>query len=218
MKNKYEPISISEAYWWADKAKTMPRKDVETMQRLLFARIVDVGVSSPEVTDIINGMTDRFADEERQIMKQCINERLMKQGVLGMQIIYAEDDQIVEAIKMTLPVFKSDWDWGGIYRILVDTCQFPSTKTDFVKRMAEIGIYAEDNTVKFSRPIPPSIKKDEYCNHPFSYQNVQKGISTYWPATYQEWLRTPNPDQDLCNRISIATAFYNNLIKVTDMK
>ena len=89
MKNKYEPISISEAYWWADKAKTMPRKDVETMQRLLFARIVDVGVSSPEVTDIINGMTDRFADEERQIMKQCINERLMKQGVLGMQIIYA---------------------------------------------------------------------------------------------------------------------------------
>jgi hypothetical protein len=99
MKNKYDPISISEAYWWAGKAKTMTRQNVENVQRLLLARIVEVGVSSPEVTDIINGMTDRFADEERQIMKQCINERLMKQGVLGMQIIYAEDGQIVEAIK-----------------------------------------------------------------------------------------------------------------------
>ena len=212
------PLTYEEALSYRDIAAELPRNEAEVIQRALYQRATKDGVSSDKVLPVINSITKRFVEEEREIIKQCIDERLRKQGIIGLQIIYAEDGQIVEAIKMTLPHFKSDWDWGGIYRILVDTCHFPSTKTDFVKRMAEIGIYAEDNTVKFSRPIPPSIKKDEYCNHPFSYQNVQKGISTYWPATYQEWLRTPNPDQDLCNRISIATVFYNNLIKVTDMK
>ena len=212
------PLTYEEALSYRDIAAELPRNEAEVIQRALYQRATKDGVSSDKVLPVINSITKRFVEEEREIIKQCIDERLRKQGIIGLQMIYAEDDQIVEAIKMTLPHFKSDWDWGGIYRILVDTCQFPSTKTDFVKRMAEIGIYAEDNTVKFSRPIPPSIKKDEYCNHPFSYQNVQKGISTYWPATYQEWLRTPNPDQDLCNRISIATVFYNNLIKLNEMR
>ena len=212
------PLTYEEALSYRDIAAELPRNEAEVIQRALYQRATKDGVSSDKVLPVINSITKRFVEEEREIIKQCIDERLRKQGIIGLQMIYAEDDQIVEAIKMTLPHFKSDWDWGGIYRILVDTCQFPSTKTDFVKRMAEIGIYAEDNTVKFSRPIPPSIKKDEYCNHPFSYQNVQKGISTHWPATYQEWLRTPNPDQDLCNRISIATVFYNNLIKLNEMR
>lgn len=211
------PLTYKEALSYRDIALTLTRGEAEVIEKALMKRALNDGVASEKVMPVIYSITKHFVEDEREMMKKCIEEDLRKHNYIRVQNINAEDEQIVEAIKITLPQFKSDWDWGGIYRILVDVCQFPSKKTDFVKRMAEIGIYAQDKTVAFVRSIAPTINKDEYCNHPFSYQNVQKGTSPQWPATYQEWLRKQDPDQDLRNRIAIATAFYNNLINVTEM-
>lgn len=215
MENKYDPITLSEAVWWANRAKKVRRQDAENMQRFMLSRAAEVGVSSSEVTDVINGMLDPFVEEERQMMRELMAENLRQRGLLEIEKIEADDDQIVQALKWTLPKFQSDWDWGGPYRILVDCCDFPPGKADFVRRMARMGVYPKDNyPKKLDHSMPPTIRGTEWHDHQFSYQAIQKGVSPNWPDTYYGWLNSDIQDRDFLDRQSIAKIFKDNLIKV----
>lgn len=214
MEKNYEPMTYSEASWWANKAKKMSHKDAENIQRFLLQRVLEVGVISSEVNDIINGITDRFIEEEREMMRQMMAEELRRRAILDEERIEADDDQIVKAIKWTLPKFKSDWDWGGIYRILVSCCDFPTVKTDFVRRMAQMGIYPDDNQPKdLDRVLPPAIKGTEWHDHKFSYQSIQKGIKSSWPLSFSGWLQSDLADRDFVDRREIAKIFKENIYK-----
>jgi hypothetical protein len=131
-----------------------------------------------------------------------------------MEKIEADDDQIVQALKLTLPRFQSDWDWGGPYRILVDCCDFPPGKADFVRRMARMGVYPKDNYPKnLEHSMPPAIRGTEWHDHQFSYQAIQKGVSPDWPDTYYGWMNSDIQDRDFLDRRSIAKIFKDNLLK-----
>lgn len=219
MENKYDPITLSEAYWWANRAKKVRRQEAEYMQRFLLSRAAEVGVSSSEVTAVINGMLYPFVEEERQMMRELMAENLRRKGVLEMEKIDADDDQIVKALKWTLPKFQSDWDWGGPYRILVDCCDFPPVKTEFVRRMARMGVYTKDNYVKdLVRSMPPAIRGTEWHDHQFSYQAIQKGVSPNWPDTYFGWMNSDIQDRDFLDRRSIAKIFKDNLVKAVNQQ
>ncbi len=219
MENKYDPITLSEANWWANRAMKVCRQEAEYMQRFLFSRAAEVGVSSPEVTAVINGMLDPFVEEERQMMRELMAENLRRKGILEMEKIEADDDQIVQALKWTLPHFKSNFDWGGPYRILVDCCDFPPAIVDFVRKMASMGIYPKDNKPEdINRSMPPSITGDEWCGHPFSYQAVQKGIKADWPKDYQGWMNSDRKDRDFIDRRKCAATFKANLIKAVNQQ
>jgi hypothetical protein len=214
MENKYDPITLSEAKWWANKAKTVRLQRAEEMQSFLLSRAAEVGVSSPEVMAVINGMLDPFVEDERQIRRELIAEDLRRKGILEMEKIEADDDQIVLALKLTLSRFQSDWDWGGPYRILVDCCDFPPGKADFVRRMARMGVYPKDNYPKnLEHSMPPAIRGTEWHDHQFSYQAIQKGVSPDWPDTYYGWMNSDIQDRDFLDRRSIAKIFKDNLLK-----
>ena len=214
-KKEYAPVTYSEALHYADISKRMTREEVNFMQRVLLQRAFEAGVSSDEVTDIIYGMTARFVDEDNEMRRKAIEDDLRRRGVMQQEDILADDDQIVAAIKMTLPQFQSDWDWAGIYRILVDYCSkcgFKAQKTEFVRRFARMGIYPKDNAVKnIEHPIPPSIRATEWCDHQFSYEAIKKGVSSTWPPTYFAWQKSDLQNRDFLNRKDIATKFLNNL-------
>ena len=216
MTNENFPLSLAEARWWAKFASKLPRRDAELVQRGLLQHALDGGCSSPEIHEIIDSITDRFVEEDRIERKKILEEKLLRSGALQLEHIEADDDQIIIAIKRTLPKFQSDRDWGGVYRILVDYCEFPAMKTKFVRRFAKMGIYPNDDYVKnLDRPLPPSIRGSEWHDHPFSYQAIQKGIDNAWPAHYPAWFNNTIDSRDFIDRRSIATTFKDNLIKAT---
>lgn len=213
MENKYDLVTYSEAVWWANKAKRMTRKDAENMQRLLLFRVAEVGMSSPDVMDIINGMTDRFVEEDREMRLELMAEELRRNGVMQQETIDADDPQIINALKLTLPKFKSNYDWGGPYRILVDCCDFPPGLADFVRRFARMGIYPSDDSVKdLDHSVAPTIRGTEWFDHKFSYQAIQKGIKADWPKTYYGWLNSDITTRDFMDRRDAAKLFKANLI------
>lgn len=214
MESRYDPMTYSEVVWWTNKAKTLPRRNAEDVQRFLLSRAAEVGVASPEVLEAISGITVRFVEEDREMRRELMAEELRRLGTLQQEKIDADDDQIVQAMKWTLAKFKSDWDWGGVYRILVDCCDFPPEKTAFVRRFARMGVYPKDNTVKnLDHALPPAIRGTEWHDHPFSYQAIQKGVSPEWPQTYYGWLNSDIEDRNFTDRREIAKTFKENLIK-----
>lgn len=214
MENKYDPMTYSEVLWWAHKARRLPRKDAEDIQRNLLFRAMEVGVSSPDVRDVIDGITDRFVEEDREMRRGLMADEMRRLGIMQQEKIDADDGQIVQAIKWTLPKFNSDWDWGGIYRILVDCCDFPPGKADFVRKFDCMGIYPKDNSVKdLKHGLSPSIRGTEWYDHQFSYQAIQKGVNAAWPKTYYGWLNSDLTDRNFIARRDIAKKFKENLIK-----
>lgn len=217
----YKPITYDEVCHYVNMARNAPRKDAEALQRFLYRRAAETGVCSPEIIAKISSITDRFKDEENEMLRKLMAEDLRRRGIMDQQKIDASDEQIVTAIKLTLPKFESDRDWGGIYRILVDFCNhlgFKAVKTDFVKRFALMGIYPTDKIAKdLVRNVPSAIKGTEWHEHKFSYSAVQKGIDSTWPTSYKEWEESDIINRDFLDRKSIAKIFLDNLIKVTSM-
>jgi hypothetical protein len=85
--------------------------------------------------------------------------------------------------------------------------------------MAKMGIYPKDNYPKdIDRSMPPSIKGDEWCSHPFSYQSVQKGIKDDWPKDYRGWVNSDREDRDFIDRRNSAATFKTNLIKAVNQQ
>ena len=218
MESEYRPLSMLDVLYWDKVSRQMPRNDVEQLQRLLQRRALDCGCEEG-VPAVISGLTDRFVDEERDEMRKQIAEYVRRQGIIEQQRIDATDEQIVAAIKKTLPDFGSDWDWGGVYRILVDYCNhlgFSATKTKFVERFARMCIYPKDSVVQVERSAPPALYQDDYCGHPFSYQAIQKGVDAYWPASYQDWKTSDITTNDFIARRNIAATFLRNLVRATE--
>lgn len=210
--NKYSPIILSEARHYADLCKNAPRDQAEVMQNFLMRRALETGVTSHEVLEAIQSISNRFAEEDREMRRKAIEEDLRRRGTIALDSIDADDDQILKAIKKTLPKFNSDKDWGGIYRILVDFCNFPLAYSDFVRRFDDMGIYPTDDIVTgIKRCGIPAISEREYYNHRFSYQALQKSIKNDWPQTYIGWTNSYKTDRDFISRKNIATIFYNNL-------
>ena len=205
--------------YWDKVSKTMPKSDVEHLQRFLQRRALDCGCEEG-VPMVISGMTDRFADEERDMLRSRMDEHIRRLGILEHQRIDALDEQIVKAIKWTLNDFESEKDWGGVYRILVDYCQhlgFTSKKTSFVRRFAKMGIYPKDDVTKdIDRSISPAIYKDEYKGFLFSYYAIDKGVDAYWPASYEDWKTSDIITNDFIQRRKIAAIFLRNLVKATE--
>ncbi len=218
MEQEFSPLSMSDARYWLQASKTMPRGDVENLQRFLRQRALDCGYEEG-VPAILTSMTARFQDEEMEMLRKRTDEYVRRLGILEQQRIDATDEQIVKAIKWTLKDFESNKDWGGIYRILVDYCHhlgFTSEKTKFVKRFARMGIYPNDNVVKdIDRPCPPAISKDEYCGFVFSYYAIDKGVGPYWPSSFIEWQKSDRTTNDFIARKKIAALFLKNLVKAT---
>ena len=218
MERKYDPMAYSEAVWWADLAKKMKEPEVKEIQRNLLRRIAEVGVASPDVLEIISGMTDRFIDEEMAMRRELMAEELRRKGSLSQGKIDADDDQIVQAIKWTLPKFQSDWDWGGIYIILVNFCNhlgFSAVKTKFVERMAQMGVYPQDKVVKVEHVANTAIIGTEWHEHRFSYLALQRGVKSSWPQTWNEWQNSVVQSKDFLARREIAKLFLSNLRKAT---
>lgn len=217
MEKEYNPLSYSEARYYADMSKRMCRKEAETIQKALLLHALECGVESPKVNDVIYSITDRFVDEDNEMRRQIMENDLRRRGVLQQEDIEAEDEQIIEAIKLTLPKFQSDRDWGGVYRILVDFCNkcgFKAQKTDFVRRLATMGVYPQD--MKVEHLLPATIKGDDWHDHRFSYEAIKKGVSTSWPATFYEWERSELQTRDFIARRKIATTFLKNLRKIVN--
>ena len=220
-KNTFIPLTFSEAQHYAYMAKRLPPDQADLIQSLLRRRALEAGIDGDrmEVMEVIDSITDRFVEEDRAMRRELLAEQLRREGLLQQEHIDADDDQIVQALKWTLPKFKSDWDWGGPYRILVDCCDFPPKYSDFVRRMARMGVYPKDNVVKnsdgteLSRPIPPAIRGTEWCDHPFSYQALQKGINRDWPKTYVGWQMNDSQTQDFLDRRDAAKLFRENLLR-----
>ena len=209
---EYSPISLSEVQHYVDLCKNVPRDQAEVMQKFLMRRALETGVTSHEVLEKIQSISDRFVEEDRDMRRKAIEENLRRRGTIALPPIDADDDQIVAAIKKTLPKFNSDKDWGGIYRILVECCDFPPNYSNFVRKFDEMGIFPTDNTVKgIKRCGIPAISERDYHNHRFSYQALQKSINNGWPQTYTEWMNCHITDRDFINRRNIATIFYKNL-------
>lgn len=219
MQQDYRPLSMLDVLYWDKVAKSMPRNDVERLQRFLLQRALDCGCDDG-VPAVISDLTTRFADEEREMMRKRIDEKIRRMSILEQNRIDATDEQIVKAIKWTLPDFESEKDWGGIYRILVDYCQhegFTATKTCFVRRFAKMGIYPKDDVVKdIERSIHPAIYKDEYDGNLFSYYAIDKGVGTYWPSSYENWKTSDITGNDFIQRRKIAALFLKNLIRATE--
>lgn len=208
------PLTYSEVSYYVRKCKKSSRSDVECIQRFLQQAALDVGYESHEVIEAISSLTERFVEEERQMRREEIAKELRRNKVLGQESIDADDDQIVQAVKWALPQFKSDRDWAGVYRILVDCCEFPAKKTDFVRRFARMGIYPTDSTVKeIERTQSPAIHDEEWQGHRFSYQAIQKGIGIGWPQTYAGWKTYDTPNRDFAERLAIANTFLTLLKK-----
>jgi hypothetical protein len=208
----YSPISLSEARHYADLCKNAPRNQAEVMQNFLMRRALETGVTSHDVLEAIQSISDRFVEEDIAMRRKAIEEDLRRRGTIALETIDADDDQIVAAIKKTLPKFNSDRDWGGIYRILVDYCSFPPNYAKFLRRFDEMGIYPTDDIITgIKRCGIPAISERDYNNHRFSYQALQKGINNDWPKTYIEWMNSYKTDHDFIDRRNIATIFYNNL-------
>ena len=207
-----------DALYWQKVSKQMPRDDVEKLQRFLRQHALDCGCEEG-VPAVISGLTERFADEEKEELRKRMDEYVRRMGIMEQERIDATDEQIVQAIQWTLSDFASEKDWAGIYRILVDYCQhlgFTATKTSFVRRFAKMGIYPKDNTVKdIDRSMPPAIFKDEYNGNPFSYYAIDKGLGAYWPSFYNEWNTSVITSNDFIQRRKIASLFLKNLLKAT---
>ena len=219
MQQEYRSLSVLDVRYWAHASRTMPRDDVEQLQRFLRQRALDCGCEEG-VSAVISSMTDRFADEERELLRQRMDEHVRRMTILEQQRIDADDEQIVTAIRWTLSAFESEKDWGGIYRILVDYCPhrgFTAQKTSFVRRFAKMGIYPKDNIVKdITHDAPPAIYKEEYYGKPFSYYAIDKGLDPYWPASYREWQTSDIATNDFTQRRKIAALFLKNLLKATE--
>ena len=219
MLQEYRPLSMLDVLYWQKVSRSMPRDEVEHLQRFLRQRALDCGCDDG-VPAVISGMIDRFADEEREMLRKRMDEHIRRLGIAEQQRINATDEQIVKAIKRTLIEFESEKDWGGVYRILVDYCQhlgFTATKTSFVRQFAKMGIYPKDDVVKdIDRSMPPAIYKDEYNGNPFSYYAIDKGVGTYWPSSYEEWKTSDITSNDFIQRRKIANLFLKNLIKATE--
>ncbi len=217
MKKEYSPVRVSEVYHFADIAKKLPRDDAEKLQYFLMKRVFEAGAESDEVNNIISSITDRFVDEDNEMRRKAIEDELRRNGTVQQETIEADDHQIVKAIKKALPKFQSDRDWGGIYRILVDYCNFPAEKTKFTIRFWNMGIYAQDNPkcLEGLNRFVPSISKEEYMDHPFSYQALQKGCHPSWPMTYHAWKKTDSATSGFNKRKAIAAIFLENLIMET---
>ncbi len=201
---------------WADMAKKSLREEAVSLQRFLMRRAHEAGVETEEVWSIINGINEHFVEEERQLMKQRMDEHLRRSGMIPNQKIYCDDDDIVAAIKKTLSLFTSSQDWGGIYRVLVDFCDFPKEKTSFIKRMAQMGVYPKDDQIEVTRNVPPIMRTEDYKGHQISYQAVQKGCPSEWPESYNNWFNCNISTSDFRNRKNIATSFLNNLIGISN--
>jgi len=215
---EYSPLRMLDVLYWRKVSKQMPRGDVEKLQTFLRQRALDCGCDEG-VSAVINGLTERFADEERETMRKVMEERVRRLSIIEQRRIDATDDEIVEAIKMTLPRFKSARDWGGVYCILVEYCHhlgFTKTKTTFVERFARMGIYPTDSVVTVDRSIPPAIYKDEYNDLFCSYSAIDKGVDTYWPLSYEDWQTSNITTKDFIQRRDIAGFFLKNLVKVTE--
>ena len=73
MKQEYRPLSMLDVLYWQKVSKQMPRNDVEHLQRFLRQRALDCGCEEG-VPVIISGMIDRFADEEREMLRKRMDE------------------------------------------------------------------------------------------------------------------------------------------------
>ena len=205
-------MTLSEVLHYADLCKKGTREESEIMQKFLLQRALATGATSSEILEAIQSISDRFVLEDRELRKKAIEEDLRRRGLMNLEPIDADDDQIIQAIKKTLHQFQSDRDWGGIYRILVDFCDFPPKYSDFVRRFDRMGIYPSDNTIKgIKRMGIPSISEREYYDKRFNYQALQKGIQSEWPPTYIGWMNSHITDQGFISRRNIATKFYKNL-------
>lgn len=210
-------ISIVEVQRWREISKSMPRHDAETVQRCLYQMITKNGKESEDVITVVDSISDRFEAEDRKMRRELLIEDMRRNGLLTQEHIDADDAQIVEAIKLTLPFFKNAFDWAGIYRILVDLCAFPENKAEFVRRFAQMGIYAKDDTVKgVDYRQLPAIKKEEYGSYQFSYQSIEKGIKSDWPPKWMNWKLSEMDDRAFKSRKNIAQIFLNELIIVTE--
>ena len=211
MNKEYPPLTVSEVSHYVEIAKKLPRDEAETIQRALYMRAVESGCTSPEIFGLIQSISDRFVDEDKQMRREAIDRELRSSGLIRQEYIEIDDDQIVVVIRKTLPKFQNDWDWGGIYRILVDFCDFPAEKADFVRRFARMGIYPDDNIIKIERSMPPSIRGDEWHGHPFTYQSLQKGVPSSWPKHYNNWMKSDIKTRNFIARREIASTFLANL-------
>lgn len=220
MNKEYPQVTYSEALHYVNIVKKQPRDIVILLQNILRQRIIEAGYVSDDVLGLVDGMTERFVEEDKKERRKLMEAELRRTGLMAQEKIYADDHKIIQAIKETLPKFKSDWDWGGIYRILVDFCDFDSVKTQFTKRFWQMGIYATDNPVcvkGLKKEIPTAIYRESYCDHFFSYQAIQKGCPTSWPKTYFEWQKIESSDIDFYNRKRIADIFLASLRKAANM-
>lgn len=213
MDKEYSPLTYDEARHIADIAKKLTRDEAIFLQNILLRRAQEAGVSSENVFPLIYSINERFVDEDNEMRRKAIEAEIRQKGIMQEEKIDVDDDQIVTAIKWTLPKFNSDWDWGGIYRILVSCCGFPAVKTEFVKRMARLRIYPKDDIVKITDRMSPAIYQNEYHGHPFSYQAVQRGCPKEWPDHYFEWKDSETSTKDFSDRKRIAAIFRDNLIK-----
>ncbi len=219
MQQEFRPLTMLDVLYWQKVSKHMTKEEVGQLQRFLWQRALDCGCEEG-VPMVISGLTERFVDEEREMFRKRVEEHIRNLSIADQQRIEANDEQIVQAIKTTLKDFESEKDWGGIYRILVDYCHhlgFTTTKTNFVRRFAQMGIYPKDNVVDdIERTISPTIYKDDYNGNPFSYYAIDKGVNPYWPSSYKDWQKCDITSNDFIQRRKIAALFLKNLLKVTE--
>ena len=189
------PMPRSEVVHVVTYAKGMPSfADAKPMIAYLEHRFR--GVNNPEAFELIDSINKHFTEEvQRQSEEKLMlyADRIIK-ARLGLPELSVSDEEVAAAILLTAPKMRGRRDWAGIYRILVDLCNWPKVFKDFerkVERLNDMGLLEG----------MPSDKS-------FDYQGLQQGLSIDWPDTYIGWKKKMDADETLAHRREIATLFF----------
>lgn len=197
------PISLEECKCCVKYAKSLPSYEQAVfMETYLYQR----ANNDTEVLKEIAGIRHYFSEEIKQgaIAEACKKIEARLRSHLELPRFLLNDDQIAKAIIETQKDMRSNRDWFGYYRILVDFCDYPSTMTKFSTRISRLDF---PGPLKF--PCDYSIKK---TNGSF-YQGLKNGGSCDWPAKYIKWSTfIPAPDDTAYpQRKKVADSFFNYL-------
>lgn len=172
-------------------------KPVEDHLRYIF------GLSSnAEAYELIDSIRAHFKEKDEALRMEAYREQARKDDEAYRKfrerhLLYLYEEQEARAIVWITKqeVWKYRNDWGAIFRVLVDKCNWPPKKEEFegrIKRLKDLGLL---------RDISPEAEYD--------YQAMNGGRKGEgWPATYDGWMAKHDPDTVLKHRREVARTLF----------
>ena len=169
MKPESESLSLIQMESLIRYAKSRPSYEyAKPIEDFLYWQFREKG--TPEIFAQIDSIPQHFkqlnAELEADRIAKIVMQRMNPQ--LYLRKIKVTDEQIANAIVEVMILFAVGTQWVGIYRILVDFCDFPMEITAFCERISQLCL-----------PDDISFK----C----TYQSIQKPLGGIFAKPYYDW-------------------------------